>query len=247
MRLNDAGRMALSEWEALPRRFPTIDLDAFVIMPNHVHGIIVITQTPIGATTGATTRVAPTVGDVVGAFKSITTVLYTRGVKQSGWPPFVGRLWQRNDYEHIIRDERELERIREYILNNPANWATDEDSIAVSPASGPQGGRAARRDEVRIDDIETKAGRNARRLRAGTRDYRLGAEGQARLAQSAVPGEGYFGIRSNERVWSKPAVSDGQKPIAFPIKRRRFPLVRSAWGANRPFPTTLRWTLLPAG
>jgi len=43
MRLNDAGRMALSEWEALPRRFPTIDLDAFVIMPNHVHGIIVIT------------------------------------------------------------------------------------------------------------------------------------------------------------------------------------------------------------
>jgi putative transposase len=171
MRLNDAGRMALSEWEALPRRFPTIDLDAFVIMPNHVHGIIVITQTPIGATTGATTRVAPTVGDVVGAFKSksITTVLYTRGVKQSGWPPFVGRLWQRNDYEHIIRDERESERIR-----------------------------------------------TSR-------------------------------IRSNERVWSKPAVSDGQKPIAFPIKRRRFPLVRSAWGANRPFPTTLRWTLLPAG
>ena len=142
MRLNDAGRMALSEWEALPRRFPTIDLDAFVIMPNHVHGIIVITQTPIGATTGATTRVAPTVGDVVGAFKSITTVLYTRGVKQSGWPPFVGRLWQRNDYEHIIRDERESERIREYILNNPANWANDEDSIAVSPASEPQGERS---------------------------------------------------------------------------------------------------------
>ena len=103
----------------------------------------------MGATTGATTsttrattRVAPTVGDVVGAFKSITTVLYTRGVKQSGWPPFVGRLWQRNDYEHIIRDERELERIREYILNNPANWATDEDSIAVLPASEPPGERS---------------------------------------------------------------------------------------------------------
>jgi len=57
-------------------------------------------------------------------------------------PPFVGRLWQRNDYEHIIRDARELERIREYILNNPANWATDEDSIAVSPASEPQGERS---------------------------------------------------------------------------------------------------------
>ena len=81
-------------------------------------------------------------GDVVGAFKSITTVLYTRGVKQSGWPPFVGRLWQRNDYEHIIRDARELERIREYILNNPANWATDEDSIAVLPASEPPGERS---------------------------------------------------------------------------------------------------------
>ncbi|MCL6473745.1 MAG: hypothetical protein K6U75_01635 [Firmicutes bacterium] len=104
-------------------------------------------DTPVGAglvpahataTTGATTRVAPTVGDVVGAFKSITTVLYTRGVKQSGWSPFVGRLWQRNYYKHIIRDAGELERIREYILNNPANWATDEDNVAVFSASGRQ-------------------------------------------------------------------------------------------------------------
>ena len=144
MRLNDAGRMALSEWEALPRRFPTIDLDAFVIMPNHVHGIIVITQTPIGATTGATTRVAPTVGMwwVHLNLNPSPRFCIRAGSNNRAGPPFVGRLWQRNDYEHIIRDERELERIREYILNNPANWATDEDSIAVLPASEPPGERS---------------------------------------------------------------------------------------------------------
>jgi REP element-mobilizing transposase RayT len=111
MRLNDASRMALWEWEALPRRFPTIDLDAFVIMPNHVHGIIVITQTPIGATTGATTRVAPTVGMwwVHLNLNPSPRFCIRAGSNNRAGPPFVGRLWQRNDYEHIIRDARELE------------------------------------------------------------------------------------------------------------------------------------------
>ena len=150
MRLNDAGRMVLAEWNMLPERFPHVVLDAFVVMPNHVHGIVVITNpaTDDTATTaptivgtglvpvpnaGATTRVAPTVGDIVaptvgdivGAFKSRVTVEYIRGVKTSGWPPFRGRLWQRNYYEHIIRTDDALGRIRAYILNNPARWETD--------------------------------------------------------------------------------------------------------------------------
>lgn len=150
MRLNDAGRMVLAEWNRLPERFPHLVLDAFVVMPNHVHGILVITDpaptaptvgatvATVGATptVGATTRVAPTVGNIIGAFKSRVTVEYIRGVKTSGWPPFRGRLWQRNYYEHIIRNERALNAIRQYILQNPQRWQMDREKEARS-ASDP--------------------------------------------------------------------------------------------------------------
>ncbi len=147
MRLNAAGEMVLAEWNALSNRFPTVELDAFIVMPNHIHGVIVITcdgnvgaglvpapHLPGVGANGATTRVAPTLGGVVGAFKSLTTVLYTRGVRQSAWPTFSGRLWQRNYYEHIIRNEESLNRIRQYILDNPAQWAFDrENPLATAP------------------------------------------------------------------------------------------------------------------
>jgi REP element-mobilizing transposase RayT len=68
-----------------------------------------------------------TVGDVVGAFKSLTTLDYGRGVKARGWPRFIGTLWQRNYYEHIIRDEDSLEQIRAYMNDNPRRWAFDRD------------------------------------------------------------------------------------------------------------------------
>jgi REP element-mobilizing transposase RayT len=71
------------------------------------------------------------VGDVVGAFKSLTTVSYVQGVKHSGWPPFRGRLWQRNYHEHIIRNEESLNLIRQYILDNPACWESDEENPRV--------------------------------------------------------------------------------------------------------------------
>jgi putative transposase len=165
MVLNDAGRMVQTEWEQLRERFPTVELDAHVVMPNHFHAVVIITDSndavsvgaglvpaPDGATTrvaptgtgGAdgyrvaptTTRVAPTdvdtrhptLGDIVGAFKSLTTNAYIRGVRELGWPPFDKRLWQRNYYERIVRNEGELNRIRRYIENNPANWETDEEN-----------------------------------------------------------------------------------------------------------------------
>jgi putative transposase len=149
MRLNEAGRMVSTEWDTLLARFPGVDLDAFVVMPNHIHGIIVFaTWVSVGAPLvgaqdvasnktiddRATTRVAPTLGDVVGAFKSRVTVEYTRGVKTKGWPAFRRRLWQRNFYEHIIRNEASLNHIRQYILDNPARWAFDRDNpLAVTP------------------------------------------------------------------------------------------------------------------
>ncbi len=67
------------------------------------------------------------VGRIVQAFKSFTTVEYIRGVNEKGWPPFPGRLWQRNYYERVVRDEGELAAIREYIRGNPVNWAKDEE------------------------------------------------------------------------------------------------------------------------
>ena len=60
------------------------------------------------------------------AYKSITTVEYIHGVKNSGWERFDGKLWQRDYYEHIIRDDEEYERIANYIINNPDNWAQDK-------------------------------------------------------------------------------------------------------------------------
>ncbi|MGD1905358.1 MAG: transposase [Leptolyngbyaceae cyanobacterium] len=68
----------------------------------------------------------PTLGDVVGTFKSITTHRYAMGVRHQGWPPFEKRLWQRNYYEHIIRDETVLQHLRQYIEQNPQMWAEDQ-------------------------------------------------------------------------------------------------------------------------
>jgi putative transposase len=78
---------------------------------------------------GAPTRGAPTgaiLGDIIGVFKSLTTVGYIKGIKNLNWEPFDGKLWQRNFYEHIIRDERAYENISHYIRCNAANWRDDK-------------------------------------------------------------------------------------------------------------------------
>ena len=68
---------------------------------------------------------------IVQWFKTMTTNEYIRNVKQDHWQPFNGKLWQRNYYEHIIRNEDELNRIREYIINNPAQWEFDQENPVV--------------------------------------------------------------------------------------------------------------------
>jgi REP element-mobilizing transposase RayT len=129
--LSEAGKMVQAAWEALAGRFSTVALDEFVVMPNHVHGIVwIVGASLVDAQDGATTRVAPTLGDVVGAFKSITTNAYIRGVEADNWPRFPGRLWQRNYYEHIVRNDDELRRIRQYVADNPAKWALDPENPA---------------------------------------------------------------------------------------------------------------------
>ena len=133
MRLNDGGRMIEQWWFELNRKFSTVETDEFVVMPNHFHGIVVIA----GVTVGADLRVGPnSEGAHAGAplptiiqwFKTMTTNEYMRGVKTRSWTPFAGRLWQRNYYEHIVRCENELTRIREYIANNPLQWEMDREN-----------------------------------------------------------------------------------------------------------------------
>ena len=105
MQLRDAGRMVEQRWQELNAMFPTIETDAYVIMPNHVHGIIIINAT-IPSSSGVTTSSSgvTTTGmgldNVVGAFKSLTTVDYIRGVRTCGWAAFDRRLWQRNYYRY---------------------------------------------------------------------------------------------------------------------------------------------------
>ena len=139
MQLSKAGEVASRFWEALPDRFPMIKIDAYIIMPNHLHGIVIINpsvgvslvDTPVVDTSVVDARSAnphSPLGDIVGAYKSLTTVEYTRGVKTMKWTPFRRRLWQRNYYEHVIRNDDALRDIREYIIHNPGQWDLDKEN-----------------------------------------------------------------------------------------------------------------------
>lgn len=131
--------------------------DVFVIMPNHIHGIVALNTNwiPIvGAgpracppqRNGQPQGVAPTtrlsLGDIVYRFKSLTTHKYVQGVLNHQWPSFNKRLWQRNYYEHIIRNEDDYHRISEYIVSNPENWLKDVDNVTCRnfQSEGRQGG-----------------------------------------------------------------------------------------------------------
>jgi REP element-mobilizing transposase RayT len=126
--LNDAGRMAAQQWLALRRRFPSISLDTFIVMPDHIHGILEIKGVagsencadqadPVPS--GPHVRSRATLPRVIQAYKSLTTREYAYHVRVHGWPGFENRLWQRNYYEHIIADPNEMAAVRSYILDNP--------------------------------------------------------------------------------------------------------------------------------
>jgi REP element-mobilizing transposase RayT len=120
--LSVAGQVVESWWGNLPLRFPMTGLDAFVVMPNHLHGILTIQADP----TVPIPEDVPNLSRILQWFKSVTTVDYTLGVRDHGWPAFPGELWQPGFYDHIIRNDRDLERIRAYIEGNPAGWTEDE-------------------------------------------------------------------------------------------------------------------------
>jgi REP element-mobilizing transposase RayT len=119
---SQVGAMVERLWCSLAEDHHGVIPDYFIAMPNHTHGILLLDGND-----------APALSAVVGAYKSRTTVEYTRGVKGEGWPRFDGTVWQRGFYDHVIRDDDELHRIRAYIETNPmrtflrqqGKWSTE--------------------------------------------------------------------------------------------------------------------------
>lgn len=151
MLLNDIGKAAEQCWHAIPDHFPKIQLDEFVVMPNHIHGVLWIMDddcrgTTCRAPTNTTVCRAPTcdcmmerfgkpvpgsIPTIIRSFKSAVTKRINEWRAIPGTP-----VWQRNYYEHVIRDDESLNRIRQYIIDNPAQWALDrENPMNAAPAA----------------------------------------------------------------------------------------------------------------
>ena len=140
LEIKDVQIMIRSVWSSLPDRFFYLKLGEFVIMPNHIHVILCINTVGadlvsalnkanlVSARNKTTPMSAPTISRVVQTFKSITTYKYILGVEENNWPLFDKRLWQRNYYDHIIRSEKSLNYIREYVINNPIRWEFDKEN-----------------------------------------------------------------------------------------------------------------------
>ena len=133
MKLNEAGKIARGEWFKTAHLRPYVKLyeDEFVIMPNHCHGIIWIIDDPVGTrhrrvptSESFGKPVKGSIPTIVRAYKSAVTYAVNAAENQRG-----AVLWQKNYYEHIVRNNRELNNIRWYIANNPINWQLDRDNV----------------------------------------------------------------------------------------------------------------------
>ncbi len=113
VRLSDYGKIVAEEWQKTSVIRPNVTLDAWVVMPDHFHGIITIHRAirDVGAT-----RWVAHLGSIIGQFKMMTT----KRIRKTGYE---GRVWQRNYHERIIRNADQYQVVRQYIENNPARWA----------------------------------------------------------------------------------------------------------------------------
>ena len=114
--LSEAGLIAGSTWESLPSRFPSVQLDAFIVMPNHLHGIVALRSTGSSVTVGLLVR----------TFKGAAA----RAVRVSVMPDFA---WQRGYHERVVRNERELIALRRYVEDNPRSWSHDVNNPQTAP------------------------------------------------------------------------------------------------------------------
>lgn len=133
MRLNASGEQVQKTWYTLPNRFPSVQLDEFVVMPNHVHGIIILTDTQASPSSSqqyldmasvpekkdSCAVPEPRLGEVIRTFKGAATYLIRSTINSAF-------AWQSRYYDHIIQNQADLDRIRTYIANNPAHWEQDK-------------------------------------------------------------------------------------------------------------------------
>lgn len=116
---NNAGQMIKQHLEYI-NNYDDVTLDKYVVMPNHVHAVIMIRHD------STTQRSYPTLSEYIRRFKMMTTKSYIDGVKAGEYPRFDKTIWQKSFYDHIIRDENEYLRVWKYIDENPLKWETDE-------------------------------------------------------------------------------------------------------------------------
>lgn len=135
VRLSAIGEIAKNCWKEIPKHFLNVDLDEFIIMPNHIHGIIIINDNDINMQStncrdvqlNVSTRISPrkeTLSVVIRTYKATVTTLCRR----NGFYEFK---WQPGFYEHIIRDEKDLQNTRDYIINNPIKWLYDKENREI--------------------------------------------------------------------------------------------------------------------
>lgn len=130
MRLSSIGSIVQEEWLRTPILRSGVSLDAYVIMPNHIHGIVVLQEDDqnkksfVGTHSCASLQRQPrSLGSIIAGFKSAATKRINETRKMLQFP-----VWQNRFYEHIIRNEKDLNNIRDYIMNNPLQWKFDEEN-----------------------------------------------------------------------------------------------------------------------
>jgi len=126
MILNKYGEIVKKCWFKIPEHFDNVELNEFIIMPNHIHGIIIIkyTNQPVGNDP----CVVPINNNQVG-HGGPTLQKYIDGVNKKQFPRFNKRIWQKSYYDHIIRTEYSLFQIRQYIIGNPSKWISDRNNL----------------------------------------------------------------------------------------------------------------------
>lgn len=164
MILNDAGKMVHDLWLDISNKYDGFENDLFVVMPNHLHGILILNGSASTRKSneerlarglnerepaqglneqGPAQGPAPTlsVPDIMRNFKSLTTTCYRKGMEKNKYNPFEKKLWQRSYYEHIIRKNESLNKIRQYIVDNPRKWKEDQENpqalVGAGPCAGP--------------------------------------------------------------------------------------------------------------